>query len=943
MALWSLFFLAFLIVGCNDNGESDRERMFSYEVEQMHQCQRKADNIGFYVHKYRAESIGNTPTLRYHLVLVDYLMQIGNRAEARRIMDSLAVSSMTITNNDTTLWLDYLCHQGEVNYRPYNISENRTRILNGFDYLIQCYILSTRKGYTKYEATSMKLLSQYLLNDSIYEAVKRDDPAGIRYINEESVADSMLAGNLAERALCEFLQLNDSYQTADTWRVLAVCFFSIGNAERSVECLHNALSNPAVDSLPALKANINQLMSMSYSALDDKEESDRYRNSYLDIQDSIRQDKKLEARAIELNESIHKIWYSAMVAMGMFVTLCLLTMFLNHLRKKREKRCRAYNEEIEALEEEVEVTKYKYSEALRVAVEQNARVSFVSSMLPLIERARIAAGKRQYEYVSEIAESISQQNEMLTAWIKLRQGCVMPQIEKFSMQELFAIVRKNTANLGNQGIEIEITNEDACVRADRILTMFILNTVIDNARKSQTKRISIGLQGNTDEGYAEITVADEGKGMTPETVEHLFDKKPINDDGAENYIRSHGFGLQNCRGIIDKYKKISSVFSVCSIWAKSVLGKGTTIGFRLPLTMFLAIVISAFSLKAHAEMKRYADSLYHLNVSRNHAEAMMYADSCIMELSKGEKADTATMLSVYNETAVAALALHDWNKYLLYNYRYISLYQECTIDRTLPYYCKRLESYKLMANLAMIISLILLLALIPIFWFVYLRHVLKERKDLMLRRTQMKESLTVMKNKYSMTHVYNNIMDNQLSTLKHETMYYPSRIRQMVLENENIEAEEVTSLVGYYSELYSMLMMQMTGDVKEDQLFPVRKKRLDKWFRSAEGSVIVNDELLTYLLLLQKRHNGNCNPIYDISPYNEKYYVVKATMTNLKKSEDELCSLFSVYTRDTDFLVMRQILRVTGSVSGCYGCGISVETGENDTPVLSFTLPRVHK
>ena len=322
---------------------------------------------------------------------------------------------------------------------------------------------------------------------------------------------------------------------------------------------------------------------------------------------------------------------------------------------------------------------------------------------------------------------------------------------------------------------------------------------------------------------------------------------------------------------------------------------------------------------------------------------MQYADSCIMELNKGEKTDTATMLSVYNETAVAALALHDWNKYLLYNYRYISLFQECTIDRTLPYYCKQLESYKVMANVAMIISLILLLAIIPIFWFVYLRHVLRERKDLMLRRTRMKESLAVLKNKYSMAHVYNNIMDNQLSTLKHETMYYPSRIRQMVTEEETIEAEEVSSLVGYYRELYSMLLKQMTGDIKDDQLFPVRNNRLDKWFPSAEGSVIVNDELLSYLLLLLKRHNDNRKPLYDISPYNEKYYVVKATMTNLNKSEEELRNLFSIYTRDTDFLVMRQILRVTGSVSGCYGCGISVETGEDNAPVLSFTLPRAHK
>ena len=33
-------------------------------------------------------------------------------------------------------------------------------------------------------------------------------------------------------------------------------------------------------------------------------------------------------------------------------------------------------------------------------------------------------------------------------------------------------------------------------------------------------------------------------------------------------------------------------------------------------------------------------------------------------------------------------------------------------------------------------------------------------------------------------HISNNVLDNCLSTLKHETMYYPSRIRQLVDEKD---------------------------------------------------------------------------------------------------------------------------------------------------------------
>jgi hypothetical protein len=57
-------------------------------------------------------------------------------------------------------------------------------------------------------------------------------------------------------------------------------------------------------------------------------------------------------------------------------------------------------------------------------------------------------------------------------------------------------------------------------------------------------------------------------------------------------------------------------------------------------------------------------------------------------------------------------------------------------------------------------------------------------------------------------YVSNNIIDNSLSTLKHETMYYPSRIRQLVDDvTGNIGA--LTEVAAYYKEIYSMLCKQV--------------------------------------------------------------------------------------------------------------------------------------
>ena len=950
LALWSLFFLAFLCVSCLNGGKTESGDMLQTEVEQMHRCRLKADNLGFYVHKHKAEKLINAlhdssfdkEVGRYYLVLTDYYIQTGNRKEARELMDSMANNVMLSLNTDTLLWLDYLCHQGNVAYRPYNIATNKNSILSGYDCLVQCYIISTRRNYSLYKGISMKLLSKYLLSDSICSLVKQEDPASLRYMNEENVSDTMLAGNLAERALCEFLYLNNPYQTADSWRSLALCFFTIGNAERSVECLHNALANPAVDSIPALKSAICQQMSMSYAALNDKYLSDKYRNDYLDIQDYIRQDRQLEARMVELNESTRRIWYSVVAALLLLVLLGGTTLLFNELRKRRERKRRAYNDEVEQLEEQEAMLHLRWSDALRIAVEQRSRVAYLSGMLPLADRLRIALSKGQTAYAGELADGIVNQNERLTQWIKLRQGSVAPRIEVFDVTSLYDVIRKNERNIANNGISLSLSQADetVSVRADRILTLFMLNTLIDNAVKANPHNISINAETVVSEGYAEITVSDDGKGMEQAQVNHLFDRKPISDDSSQ-IVKSHGFGLQNCRGIIDRYRKLSSSYSVCSIWAKSEKGRGTIIGFRLPLVvkMIALFVCMAVSVQG-SEIRRYADSLYNCNVEGRSDVAMQYADSCEECLRRKEPIDSATLLSIYNETAVAALSLHEWDKYLLYNYRYTTLYQACTADKNLPLYCGQLEHNKRMANIAMSICVLLLLAMVPAFWFIYLRHVYRERKDLIKRKQQLQESIAEYDAQYSMLHIYNNVTDNHLSVLKHETMYYPSRISQMV--KTSAPAEEITPIADYYCELYMLLLKQMTSDRTQCRLFPIKQYTVSELFPClhSDAMTVANHEMMDYLQLLLKRHNSGIEPEYSIVENQLGYHEIHVLMSDFSHSITILPQMFSSLTQDTDFLVMRQILREMGEASMCYGCGISVSQQQAQV-VIKFTLPAI--
>lgn len=46
--------------------------------------------------------------------------------------------------------------------------------------------------------------------------------------------------------------------------------------------------------------------------------------------------------------------------------------------------------------------------------------------------------------------------------------------------------------------------------------------------------------------------------------------------------KGSGFGLMNCKGIIEKYKKTNELFRVCVFDIESEPGKGSRFYFRLP-------------------------------------------------------------------------------------------------------------------------------------------------------------------------------------------------------------------------------------------------------------------------------------------------------------------------------------------------------------------------
>ena len=66
-----------------------------------------------------------------------------------------------------------------------------------------------------------------------------------------------------------------------------------------------------------------------------------------------------------------------------------------------------------------------------------------------------------------------------------------------------------------------------------------------------------------------------------------------------------------------------------------------------------------------------------------------------------------------------------------------------------------------------------------------------------------------------MLHVQNMVLDNCLSTIKHETIYYPNRIKRIVdrlnrqdnisLQEEKQQLQTISELVSYYKDIFTLL------------------------------------------------------------------------------------------------------------------------------------------
>ena len=973
-----------------ETSDNQVERMVAY-VLQMRLCQRRSRNREF--HEFREladralsrinEERGElSPRLQrrlryaeseYAIVNSTYYYYVG--LEKKSIEALYAINPNDI-QSDTAQWMNYLYNIGAGGIITQGTQEEINQ--QEFDRLMRCFLMARQADYPFFAANALEALSEHLMDPESREQLFTDNLPAMKFLNPDDVDDDMLAGWLAENALSIFEQYGDVYQIAGAYRTLASCFRQIGDYESALYNLEQALSDSLINQAPDLVASIREQLSVAYAAIDDKPQSDYNRNLYLDLQETTRQDRQLEARANQYEKTAQQL-NLMLGAVVIAIVLLLFSLWLfNHMNRKHVRED-IPDDLFEQRREELAVRRLRVENGERLNLEQRAKISLVNSVTPFIDRiiheaSRLedSGNEEKLDYIRELTDQISEYNEVLTYWIQLRQGDLSLHIESFRLQDLFDLLSKGHTSFQMKGVDLQIQPTEAVVKADKVLTLFMLNTLADNARKFTDKEGRVTVSAAELEDSVEIAVEDTGQGMTQEQLDHLFDTKPIVDDGGNHKIQSsHGFGLLNCKGIIEKYRKVSQIFSVCSMAATSTPGKGSRIFFRLPKGILRQIVIlfamgglttmasaQPATLLTHASA--YADSAYFSNLRGDYERTLAFADSCrdylnayyrsqhprgrylmrsmgnpslmapeIKWFHDGLQTDYHVILDIRNESAVAALALHQWQLYSYNNRIYTQLFKEMSADNTLGDYCRTMQQSQTNKTIAVILLVLLLVAIIPAYYLLYYRHRLYDR---FLRERQRQTSLEMLDDEIRKAeledgnlHISNAVLDNCLSALKHETMYYPSRICQLLDANEVVSLAEVTA---YYRELYGLLSQQAMRQVERTRLH----------LKPLEGGVLGDESLIRYLYEILRKQSGQKKLDLSYTPTADHYVEVRVPMPGLQLSNPS--DLFTPSKEHIPFLLCRQIVRDHGEATNYRGCGIRAEVVDGMT-VIIITLPKV--
>ncbi len=185
--------------------------------------------------------------------------------------------------------------------------------------------------------------------------------------------------------------------------------------------------------------------------------------------------------------------------------------------------------------------------------------------------------KQYSSLINQSATQIYNLLENLLEWARTQSGTIERKPLTFIINEIINECSELfNHNLKQKSIKLNInTKKEIKVFADKNMIMTVLRNLISNAIKYTKNNGQINIEVQESESFANISIKDNGIGITPENMEHLFKiDQPISTPGVENE-KGTGLGLIICKEFVEQ--------NCGNIKVESQPDTGATFSFTIPV------------------------------------------------------------------------------------------------------------------------------------------------------------------------------------------------------------------------------------------------------------------------------------------------------------------------------------------------------------------------
>lgn len=156
---------------------------------------------------------------------------------------------------------------------------------------------------------------------------------------------------------------------------------------------------------------------------------------------------------------------------------------------------------------------------------------------------------------------------------RLESGKINIDKQRFNMADLIKESEEETIPMYSSHQIVFAPVEETIVVADRDKIGQVVSNFISNAIKYSKPGSTVNVACVTVNGFAMVSVKDEGIGIEPKEINRLFERYYRVE--GNNHISGFGIGLYLCHEIIERHHG--------KIWAESEPGKGSTFFFSIPI------------------------------------------------------------------------------------------------------------------------------------------------------------------------------------------------------------------------------------------------------------------------------------------------------------------------------------------------------------------------